>query len=243
MFEYPKTENLFLRDEDTHKLIVGAFRQPEFAIPKFWHVTEKIDGTNCRVVYDPLGATVDYRGRSDRATMKQDLIDSMAAVFTLEKMQRQFDEYLGPEKIEAGTKVTIFGEGYGPGIQQGGYYGGQRAFRMFDVVYHRPRLVREPIDSVNATVWEWFHSWCQPETVKMIAGQLGAETAPVISEKMDLLDIVRHVKALAHGAHPVAALDPGGQDYIPEGVIARTDPYLYDEHGRRVMFKLKVCDL
>lgn len=239
MFEYPKTENLFLRDEDTHKLIIGAYRRPEFDIPKFWHVTEKLDGTNCRVVYDPLGATVDYRGRSDRATMKSDLVDWMAAHYPLEAMQRQFDDYLGADKIEAGTKVTIFGEGYGPGIQQGGYYSGIRRFRMFDVCYHRPRLVRQPIEPAQETVWEWFHSWCQPSTVAMIAASLNVPAAPLVGEKLDVPEIINHVRTM----QKVAALDQGGEDYVPEGVICRTDPYIYDEHGRRIMFKLKVCDL
>lgn len=245
MLEYPKTENLFLRDEDSKKLIIGAFRAPEFDIPKFWHVSEKIDGMNGRVVYDPLGATVDYRGRSDRANMPHDLAHSMAQVFTLDKMQRQFDDFLGADMIESGAKVTIFGECYGPGIQKGGYYGKEKAFRMFDVVYHRPHEVAFPHDALPS--WEWRHSWCQPSTVTMIAQQLGAQIPPLIGDALDMAKIVDHVRAYTYPSPSqpmmLPALDEGGQEYMPEGIIARTNPYIFNERGQRIMFKLKVCDV
>ena len=40
----------------------------------------------------------------------------------------------------------------------------------------------------------------------------------------------------------VAAVENGKLDFVPEGVIARTDPYLFDSRGGRVMWKLKYKD-
>lgn len=54
MIEYPKIETLFDRDEVTHKVIVGKWRLPEFEYLQNnnWSFTEKIDGTNVRVMWD-----------------------------------------------------------------------------------------------------------------------------------------------------------------------------------------------
>jgi hypothetical protein len=49
---YGKTENLFVRDESTHKLVIGATRSPAVPQIKDFIVTEKIDGTNIRVILD-----------------------------------------------------------------------------------------------------------------------------------------------------------------------------------------------
>ena len=36
---------------------------------------------------------------------------------------------------------------------------------------------------------------------------------------------------------------PRGAIIVMEGVVGRTEPYVYNEHGSRVMFKLKGRDL
>jgi hypothetical protein len=152
-YEYPKTENLFKRDETTHKLIIGNFRLPEFRMINRWHVTEKIDGTNMRVIYDPGTKTVEIRGRSDNASIHPDLMRHMEEVFTVDRVSAQFDEYLGDDPD---TTVTIYGEGYGAGIQKGGGdYNQEKVFRAFDVCYHRP----------ERNSW-WFQCWAKKNLSK-----------------------------------------------------------------------------
>ena len=46
---YPKIETLFKRDEKFN--ITDEIRCPEFDNIKKWLITEKIDGTNIRIIY------------------------------------------------------------------------------------------------------------------------------------------------------------------------------------------------
>ena len=241
MIEYPKTENLFARDPDTHKLIVGQFRDPHFEQVAYWHVTEKIDGTNMRVIYDPLAGSFEIRGRSDRANIQRDLELNMAKMFTVEKLSHVFDGFIGDERIAAGTKVTLFGEGYGPGIQKGGgNYRADKSFRLFDVMYHWPQT--EAMTSEQGLTYR--HSWCQPTTTMFIAGELGIPLVPVLELRADVDLITSIVQTMQeYPDSSTCAGEDGGPGCIAEGIIARTDPYLYNERGSRVMFKLKGADL
>lgn len=231
--EYPKTENLFNRDPDTHKLIESELRVPAFDQIKYWHVTEKIDGTNMRVIYCPDVHKVEIRGRSDRANIPGDLLKYMQDIFTVENLSAQFDEFMQKEGQE-GSCVTIYGEGYGPGIQKsGGNYAPSKRFRMFDIMY----CWRGP------AYGEGLNSWAAQETVEMLADGLGALQAPVIFDSADLWELVDFVKHLNH-SH--TAFEDYPEQYAnsqAEGIIARSDPYLFTHRGSRVMFKLKVDDL
>jgi len=53
MSEYPKIQSIFKRDELTHKFL-SEFSLPEFEYLQLniWEFTEKIDGTNIRIIWD-----------------------------------------------------------------------------------------------------------------------------------------------------------------------------------------------
>lgn len=230
--EYPKTENLFQRDPETHKLIPGALRSPHFGQVKSWHVTEKIDGQNVRIVYKP-GEPISFRGRSDRAALPRDLVEYLEGIFNPAAMEGQFAEFLTREGRDG--SVTIYGEGYGPGIQKGGgNYAPAKLFRMFDVMYHWHQT-----DDMGQEFY--LNSWATMETVDMISDLSADLRAPVLGEAMTLQEIVALV---AFGLESkVARYDGDRPDVVAEGVIARSDPYLYTARGSRVMFKLKGEDL
>lgn len=231
--EYPKTDNLFVRDPDTHKLKEYEYKRPEFAIPGRWQVTEKIDGMNIRICWSLDG--IEIRGRTDRAQVPKDLEEYIRRLVTYERLHDQFVPFMGLEHAEAGASVTLFGEGYGAGIQKGGRYSPAKQFALFDVMYHWPRVAADPDDAP-----EWRDSWCQPSTTRMLGRELGLPLVPLIKIAATLPDIISFVKAnrpsLAAWEHTTNRIDP-------EGIIARTDPYLYNERGQRVMFKLKGADL
>ncbi|HAS51390.1 MAG TPA: hypothetical protein DCS21_06470, partial [Gammaproteobacteria bacterium] len=84
--EYPKIETLYDRDEKNHKVIVTKTRLSEFENIKRWRVTEKIDGTNIRIILSPEGL-LQFRGRTDNAQMSAPLVAYLEATLTLEKMQ------------------------------------------------------------------------------------------------------------------------------------------------------------
>jgi hypothetical protein len=247
--EYPKTENLFTRDPVTHKLNVGDLRRPEFGLIKNWFVTEKVDGTNIRVLLSHKnscdegctcpggdacggfggtgGVRIEVRGRSDRANVPQDLIANILSKFT----ERDALLYLDALGVTDDTTVCIYGEGYGPGIQKGGgSYTDRKSFRMFDVTTTRE----------GQTWWRSF------DEVERASEFLNLPTVPVLrlngSRQWDLASVVEVVAAGVYSRVQAEEhlLD---NDLIAEGVIARTDPYLYDFRGGRVMFKLKGHDL
>jgi hypothetical protein len=236
--EYPKTENLLARGED-HRLVAGELRKPEFGLPCAWHVTEKIDGFNLRVVYCPADGTVSVRGRSDRANIPDDLRANVNAMLPAQRLADQFDEYLGSD----GSTVTLYGEAYGPGIQRGGGYREDKSVRFFDALYMRPQAIGpEGGDRRYAA------SWCNPSTVEWLCGLLSIPYVPVLSRSATLDEVTMIVsnqigREPGHKHSSRAAQEDGGEGKAAEGVVCRTDPYLFTHGGSRLMFKLKVEDL
>jgi len=230
--EYGKTENLLARDPDEPQFMLGdVFRKEEFRIPALWHVTEKIDGTNMRLIYRPAAKLIEVRGRSDRANVPGDLLEHMMGLAPLELFSRVFDDYLGEEAIENGASVTIYGEGFGAGIQKGGGYGPTKRFAAFDILYTRYTFGEDGEDGESG--WT-SHSWCNPATVSMLCAELGIEEVPLVGPKLTLDDIYAFVARGQSAFGPEAPF---------EGIVARTDPYLFTQGGSRLMFKLKCADL
>jgi len=148
--EYPKIETLFDRDEKTFKVKEEEIRLPEFSNLKKWWVTEKIDGTNIRVVYNP--SVIHFHGRTENAQMPTFLLEYLQEIFTLDKFRSAFPELKG---------VILYGEGYGAKIQKGGNYRpNDVSFRLIDV-----------------RVGNW---WLEPENIEDVAQKMGIKTVPVI---------------------------------------------------------------
>lgn len=137
MKEYHKIETIFERDEKTKKLIDGKFRNAtvEFLRNCDWEFTEKVDGTNIRVHWD--GHKVEFGGRTDRATIPQDLLDRLETLFGGYENEQIFEQKFGDKE------VFLFGEGYGHKIQGvGDQYREDVDFILFDVMingYYQPR--------------------------------------------------------------------------------------------------------
>lgn len=215
MLEYPKIETLYVRDLETHKVIDGELRRPEFAIPRTWHVTEKVDGTNVRLILDNT-PSVSYRGRTDAAQMPPFLLDMLQGRFPLPIVAAAFEPL---------TTAIIFGEGYGPRIQKGGgNYTSIVSFRVFDVAV---------LGDDNR--WRWL-SW---GGVTDIARKIGADTVPVLYESATLQQALSLVVV---GSHVARVENSSAPTIVQEGIVARTDPLLFMGDGRRLTFKLKGRD-
>lgn len=237
MREYPKTENLFVRDPDTHKLVVGELRDPIHGQIGRWFVTEKVDGTNIRLLFqmseDGNGVTCEMRGRSDNAQLPPGLEDSVVEL--TENSSDAIYTWMG--EVTGGDSnilVCVYGEGYGAGIQKvGGAYRPKekgKSIRIFDVATTRLEDDGTPINT-------WWRSW---EDVEFAAAATGLATVPVLDSAGsidELVDVVRH------GFRSETSIQDGGEGILSEGVVARTDPYLYDHRQHRVMFKLKTKDI
>lgn len=232
--EYPSIQNLYAMDKETHERgPAQGYQAPGVEQISNWLVTEKVDGMNIRVQFQPYGwsdepgpAELAFYGRTDRAQLPGDLVQHLQGRFTVSNLMSTFEfdpEWeLGMDDDYAWQKtVTLFGEGYGLGIQgavgqaywqENGMDGGNKWFRLFDV-------------NVGG-------AWLSWENVQDVARKIGVPTVPEFG-KGDL----DFVKSLVRESE----LIPGSEHV--EGIVARTDPYLFDGRGHRVMFKYKVRDL
>ena len=144
MKEYHKIQTVFLRDPETKfkTLLDGEWATPEFEYLQEcrWVFTEKVDGTNVRLIWDG-SATVEYRGKTDRAVLPQPLVDwldAKAPDFSL---------------VSDGAPMTLYGEGYGAKIQKGGCnYGDEQKFVLFDARVGDFWLKREAVEDIAKTL-------------------------------------------------------------------------------------------
>lgn len=164
MFKYPKIETLFKRDKDFK--ITKEIRCSEFENIKRWLITEKIDGTNIRIIYTPEGKLL-IKGRTDKASIPTFLLEELQKIFTVEKIKEVLTDI--PTK-----GLCLYGEGYGAKIQKGGgNYNKGNSFRLFDVW----------IDG-------WWLEW---DSVEEIAGKLAIGTAPTLGIR-DIKSAINIVK-------------------------------------------------
>lgn len=209
MIEYPKIETLYERGADFS--VTDVLRSPVIGTISKWIVTEKVDGTNIRVDLrrgEDGTDTVTFGGRTPSAQIHADMIAYLQRTFAVEKMVAL--------RLDGDpTTITLFGEGYGAGIQRGGgLYRKDKAVILFDV------LIGD----------RW---WLDYEAVVEIGAKLGVPVVPQLG--VWSLDEIR---ANVPGLRSVVATE----EREAEGVVARTIETLYDKHGKRLTIKLKASD-
>lgn len=140
MAEYHKIETLYERDNKTKKLIEGKFINPtiEYLKDNIWEFTEKIDGTNIRIIWN--GHKVTFAGRTDNAQIPAELTNRLFELFGGEANEQLWEQKFGE------IPVMLVGEGYGPKIQNGGLYKNTQDFILFVVKIGDNW---QPRDSVN----------------------------------------------------------------------------------------------
>lgn len=207
MTEYHKIETLFERDTNgTKKLIEGAFRNDavKYLANNDWYFTEKIDGTNIRIHWD--GHKVEFAGRTDRAQIPQELANYLSRTFGSNEAEELFEQKFGE------TEVILFGEGYGPKIQNGGAYRDSVSFILFDVL----------IGDI----------WLKREAVEDIARCFAVDVVPIVFSGT-LQEGVDFVKTKPKSTFGTADM---------EGLVARPSVELKDRCGNRIIVKIKVRD-
>lgn len=135
--KYPKIQTLWKRDENKKFIIMeGEYSKEEFKSIDRWEVTEKVDGTNIRVMWD--GENVRFGGRTDNAQIP---------TFLLEYLQDKFRPELLENIISPDT--ILFGEGYGNRIQKvGKKYKDKCSFILFDVMIGKWWLERDDVNDI-----------------------------------------------------------------------------------------------
>jgi hypothetical protein len=156
MEQYHKIYSPFVRDEVTNKLKKGEWSRPEFEYlkEKTWYGTEKVDGTNIRIMW--TGSIVVIGGKTDNAQLHSDLVRTLDDKFSTITQRQIFAEKFGTKR------VCFYGEGYGAGIQKGGMYRADKAFVLFDVM----------VEGV----------WLNIGNVKGIAESFGMDVCPTVIE-------------------------------------------------------------
>lgn len=149
MIKYHKIYNVFNRNmnknsEGFGKLIEGDYKKPvfEYLAPCKWVGTEKVDGTNIRVLWNrEYNETLEFRGKSDKAQFFPGMLDRLESLFSAAAM---FDRF------NIGNEVCLYGEGYGAGIQKGAKYREHKDFVLFDVKINDSFLPRQEVEYIAA---------------------------------------------------------------------------------------------
>jgi hypothetical protein len=154
MNEYHKIQTVFLRDPETKfkTLLRGQYAEPEFEYlaENEWVFTEKVDGTNIRVMIREGNIT--FGGKTDNASIPALLLWRLT-----ERFLRQHDKIAGMFP-DGGC---LYGEGYGARIQKGGgNYRPDQDFVLFDV-----------------KVGDW---WLQRSAIEDISQKLMVDIVPII---------------------------------------------------------------
>ena len=154
MTQYHKIQSLYKRSEDGKRMLFGQYSMEEFEYLKdnVWEFSEKVDGTNIRVIVQDGNIT--FGGKTDNAQIPAKLVARLEAMFLAE-----------PHKSNLLAKMpegVLYGEGFGAGIQKvGRNYAPYVNFCLFDV---------------NCGGW-----WLRRDDVHDIGAALGLQVAPLIA--------------------------------------------------------------
>ena len=170
MVTYHKINTIFKRDVEKPKtpIIIGDWSEPEFEFlaNNVWVFTEKVDGTNIRVMWD--GYKITFNGKTDNAQMPAPLVQRLNDMFL--PQTEKFREIFG-----ADGDVCLYGEGYGAKIQKvGGLYRPDQDFVLFDI-----------------KIGNW---WLRREDVEDIGSKLGLDVVLIVGEGT-IWEAIRLVKA------------------------------------------------
>ena len=248
---YPSIDTLFNRDLLTHKLVIGDYKQEIFSLIKEWERTEKIDGTNIRVTYDPGELLLAQRwgmeevgsdfarklaersthpnpnfkvgGRTENAQLPMGVIDYINSKLTVEKLQEIFGD----------KSAVIFGEGYGDKIQDGGGY------------IHPDDPVRQKFIIFDILIGGKY--WLKRADVEDICEKLGLDVVPVIKLENTIVDYDKapdiHFEDIIDLVEEGFKSQLGDGTKDAEGLVGRTKIPLFDAKHRRIICKLRTEDL
>lgn len=203
MTEYHKIQTIYKRDLSDKKkpLLIGQWSLPEFEYLANcnWTWTEKVDGTNIRLIWN--GTHVSVMGRTDLAQIPRPLL-----TFLTEKFSEDVFKNLNY------PHMCLYGEGYGPGIQNGGAYRSDVSFILFDVMIN--------------------NLWLERENVVDIAQHLQCDVVPVVGQGTihEAIDWMQ--------SNPNSLLG----NTKSEGLVIRPTVELCTRRGERIITKIKHKD-
>lgn len=143
---YHKIKGLFRFDNELKKYIYGEFSDPKIEYLKNcrWIFTEKVDGTNFRIIWN--GHNIMYGGRTEKSEFS--------------KKQQEFIENLLSEELEitieqmfGDKEAIIYAELYGDNIQKvGKLYSDSYQVKVFDIKVDGLFLYREDVEEITSNL-------------------------------------------------------------------------------------------
>ncbi len=241
---YQKINTIFMRDAKNVIMPYEPFVEPEFEYLRAlkWRGECKIDGTNMRIevtkhsIFEPgnesmcgVGFEVAIKGKTDNAQIPPKLLKFMEDNYPKEKVfaalgLKEFipteeweNEHNWLEYDQIPNIYTIYGEGYGAGIQKAGgnYIKDGVGFIVFDVKVNDIYLKTDARDE--------------------IANKLGAPIVPLMGY-FTLDEAIEYVRK----GFKTGLWD--NKDFIEEGLVLRTDLGLRNRMGKRLIVKVKYED-
>jgi len=182
-----------------------------------WILTEKIDGTNIRIILTKLdedGKREIHLGSRKLILNEKDkgskqYMDCLKEV-NLHKIREYFED--------VNSTIIIYGEGYGAGIQKGGIYSKEKNFRVFDI-----RIGKAYQD------FEYVKKVCMDNQLNLV---------PILG---DIKEINYHdCKYHLHEFKETSIKEGSGGK--PEGLVIKFEPVLLNKYGERLIFKIKFKD-
>lgn len=224
MNPYKSIETLYERSKETNKLDFNKVRQAEWLHINQWMLTEKIDGTNIRVLVTNAG--IEIKGRSNNASIPSGLEQNIRKIFDHATIMQYFLKGKKNASMPDDWCVTFYGEGYGPGITGSDKMNYRKqelgkGFRCFDVMFG---------ESNWASVSEW-QGLCESLNVPTVVtvGFIGAIPIGELGARQMMEDFCAY--------SPVAFLE-ADVNIKAEGLVARPMVPLFNRHGERVIWKL-----
>lgn len=218
MQPYHKIDSVFKRDpaNNNKTFLMGQYARPEFEYlaNNQWEFTEKVDGTNIRVMLHATGNRIEYGGRTADAQIPAKLLDALKQHF---EPKRDLLREMFPDG------GCLYGEGYGAKIQSGGNYRPDQGFILFDV-----------------RVGQW---WLQRGNMIEVACKLDLSFAPVYGRgTLDEMVFLCRAHLASQVARSHRGGEPGFEDVLAEGIVARPVVELQTRSGHRIITKLKSKD-
>ena len=150
MKQYHKINSIFKRDmvQKSHPFIMGAYADPavEYLQHNEWEWTEKVDGTNIRIMWD--GLTIAFGGKTDNAQLPPKLLAHLCEVFISNNNIIELLIDMFPD-----GNACLYGEGFGHKIQGKvglDYLGeGNNGFYLFDIMVNGLWLTRESVVDIG----------------------------------------------------------------------------------------------
>lgn len=208
-----------------HTLENGILSEEAMPFTGTVYATEKIDGTNARIICTPDGMYL-LGSREELLYARGDLIGN-PALGIVEALKAQAERLCrpDPEAIE-----VYYFEVYGGKVTAASkqYTGEQRvSFRLFDIarIPDHADLVERPAAEIAAWRDNGGQSFADEETLRRVAQEQGIELTPRIAE-VDAAELPTGIDAMHQYLQQTipqsrATLDSGGGGR-PEGLVLRT---------------------